>query len=181
MGAIDWAILALLAVCVFLGWRKGLAAALINLAGVIAGFFLVGHFYPLVARSLRIKYELSTGLSTLLAVLLITILLAVVVRLVVFALNRVLKALKLSSLNRFAGMLLGFANGLLILICVTLVLDYFPKVSTPLKDSSQHRVYAAVNLLKDELIGSLKLKQHLEYLELKAKALKLPDLPGDKE
>jgi len=102
MGAIDWVILTLLAVAVFLGWRRGLAAAVINLMGVIAGFFLVGHFYPLVARSLMIKYKLSSSLSTLLAVLLISVLLAVVVRLVIAALNRVLKALRLSSLNRFA-------------------------------------------------------------------------------
>jgi len=181
MGAIDWVILTLLAVAVFLGWRRGLAAAVINLMGVIAGFFLVGHFYPLVARSLMIKYKLSSSLSTLLAVLLISVLLAVVVRLVIAALNRVLKALKLSSLNRFAGMLLGFANGLLILICVMIVLDYFPRVSTPLKDSSRHRVYAGVNLLKDELLKGLNLKQHLKHLELKAKNLKLPDFKSDKD
>lgn len=181
MGAIDWAILALLAVCVFLGWRKGLAAALINLAGVIAGFFLVGHFYPLVAQSLMTKYELSASLSTVLAIILISILLAVVVRLVILALNRVLKALKLSAANRFFGMLLGFANGLLIVICVMVVLDYFPKVSTPLKDGSQHRVYAGVNLIKDELIGSLKLKQQIKYLERKAKEIRIPDFPGEKD
>ena len=171
MGAIDWAILAVMAVCVFLGWRRGLAAAVINLAGMIAGFFVVGQVYPLLARSLMVKYKFSHSLATILAVFLVLVLIAVLIRLVIAALNRVLKALKLSAANRFFGMLMGFLNGLLIVIIVVTVLDHFPKLSTPLKDSSKHRVYAGVNLLKDEIFNNLKLKQHLKYLELKGKEI----------
>lgn len=165
MGAIDWILLVILAVSAFMGWRKGLLAAIVNLAGVILSFFLVGHFYPLVANSLRLKFGMSGILSNILAIVLIIVLLAVLVRIIIAIFNRVLKSLKLSGINRFFGLLLGLGNGLLIIICLMVVLDYFPKTSDPLKDGSSHRVYAGINVIKDDIFSSLNLRQQLNYLQ----------------
>ncbi|MDP2400686.1 MAG: CvpA family protein [Candidatus Cloacimonadaceae bacterium] len=166
MGIIDWLMLAFLLYALIMGWRRGLAGALIKLAGLVATFFLVSHYYPLVSSNLMLKYHMGKGWASVLAVVLIALLIAVVARLVIYFCNRVLKLMKLSFANKLLGMIFGFVNGLLILIILTVVLDFFPKVSAPLKNSSRHRAYAGVNLLKDELFEKLNLKQKLKHLEL---------------
>lgn len=171
MGVIDWIILLGLLIAMFMGWRKGLVATIINLAAVIVGFFLIGHFYPLVANSLQNKFSLSASLSTIISVILILVLLTVLVRVVIAIFHRILKGLKLSGVNRLFGMLLGLINGLLIVFCVMIVFDYFPRFSQSLKDPSRHRVYAGVHLLKDETFSTLKLSQQVEYLKLRGAEL----------
>ncbi len=169
MGIIDWLMLLVLLIFTIQGFRHGLVGTLLQIAGSIAAFFLVGHYYPLLRLSLVGKYHLNNTLATVISVLLILALIAVVVRIVIYLVNKALKALHLSTLNKLLGLVLGFANGLLILIVLTVALDFLPRFSTPLKDSSRHRVYAAVDTLKEEAFTKLKLKQRKEYLELKEK------------
>lgn len=166
MGAIDWIILAVLMVFVYLGWRRGLVAAIVQLCGYILSFFLVGHYYPLVQRSLILRYHLAHWLARLFSVLLIIVLIVVVVRIVIYILNRVLKAIKLSTLNKAGGATLGLFNGLLIVIIFMVILDFIPKVSTPLENSQKHRVYAGISILKEELFTKLKLSQRVKLLNL---------------
>ncbi|MDD4310231.1 MAG: CvpA family protein [Candidatus Cloacimonetes bacterium] len=174
MGTIDWIILGFLLVFIFLGWRRGLIASLVQLAGFVLTFFLVGHYYPLVQRSLLLRYHLSRALSTVISVLLIIVLIVVVMRLVIYVLNRLLKALKLSSLNKGLGATMGLANGLLMVIILMVMLDFMPKISAPLKNGEKHRVYAGVNVLKEEMFAKLKLSQRM-------KLIKMPRLPFRKE
>ncbi|HOZ00853.1 MAG TPA: CvpA family protein [Candidatus Syntrophosphaera sp.] len=166
MGFIDWLILAILLIFLVQGFRKGLAAALIRIGGTIAAFFLVGQFYPLVRNSLILNFKLHGILATLVAVILIGVLLMVVIRLLIYVMNRLLKAVNLSFFNKLLGALFGFGNGLLCVIVLMVVLDYVPKVSTPLKDSGKHRVYAAVDTLKDDLFTQLKLTEKDKYLKI---------------
>ncbi len=172
MGAIDWIILGMLTVFIYLGWRRGLVAAIVQLCGYILSFFLVGHYYPLVQRNLILRYHLAQWLARVLSVLLILVLIVVVVRIVVYILNRVLKAMKLSTLNKAGGATLGLFNGLLIVIICMVMLDFIPKVSTPLENSQKHRVYAGISVLKEDLFSKLKLTQRVKLLKL---------LPGDKQ
>jgi len=65
-------------------------------------------------------------------------------------------------------------NGLICVIIITVVLDYLPKVSTPLKDGEKHRVYAGVEVLKEELFDKLQLENRMKYI-------KMPKLPFTKE
>jgi uncharacterized membrane protein required for colicin V production len=81
-----------------------------------------------------------------------------------------LRALKLSNLNRFLGAVLGVINGLLVVIILMVILDFMPKLSTPLKDGEKHRVYAGVNLVKEEIFTKLNLTERM-------KLLKMPKLP----
>lgn len=165
MGVIDWIILAVLIVFMYLGWRRGLAATLIKLAGLVAAFFLIGHIYPLVRRNLEQSFGLSGTLSTVLALLLFGLLMWVLTRIVIIITNRMLAAVRLSGPNKFAGLLLGLFNGLILVMTFTLVLDHFPRVSAPLKDGSRHRVYAGISELQHDVVHSLKLKQRVYQLE----------------
>jgi hypothetical protein len=45
-------------------------------------------------------------------------------------------------------------------------MDYIPSLSTPLKVGSKHRVYAAVDTLKTDLVNTIKLKQYDRYLKV---------------
>ncbi|HOH59725.1 MAG TPA: CvpA family protein, partial [Candidatus Cloacimonadota bacterium] len=98
MGIIDWIILAFLLFFTFNGYRRGLAGAIIQLAGFVLAFFLIGHYYPLLANQLMLKYAMSKGLATVIAVFLILILLVVITRFVIWAIDRFIKALKLSGM-----------------------------------------------------------------------------------
>jgi membrane protein required for colicin V production len=174
MGIIDWIILAFLLIFTFLGLRRGLAGAIIQFAGFVLGFFLVGHYYPLLANRMMLKYSMSKGLATVIAVLLILILLIVITRFVVWGINRFLKSLRLSGLNRFLGAVLGLINGLICVIIITIMLDYLPKVSTPLKDGEKHRVYAGIEVLKEDIFDKLKLENRMKFI-------KMPKLHFNKE
>lgn len=167
MGIIDWIMLAVLLVFMFLGWRRGLAATLIKLAGLVAAFFLIGHIYPLVRRNLEQSFGLSGTLSTVLSLLIFGVLMWVLTRIVIIITNRMLKAVRLSGANKFAGLLLGLFNGLVLLMTFTLVLDHFPRLSAGLLDGSHHRVYAGVHELQHDVVHTLKLKQRMVRLEEK--------------
>jgi uncharacterized membrane protein required for colicin V production len=121
-----------------------------------------------------LKYAMSKGLATVIAVILILILLVVITRFVIWAIDRFIKALKLSGMNRFLGAVLGLVNGLICVIIITVALDYLPKVSTPLKDGEKHRVYAGIEVLKEDLFDKLQLENRMKYI-------KMPKIPFTKD
>ncbi len=166
MGIIDWIILGVLLIFVFLGWRKGFAANVIQLCGYILSFFLVGHYYPLVQRSLMQKYDMAAPVAVVISVLIILALLVVITKVVIYVISRVLVASKLSTPDKALGALIGFCNGLLIVIIFMVMLDFLPSVSTPLKDGENHRVYAGVNVLKEEMFTKLKLTERMKLIKM---------------
>ncbi|MDY0151074.1 MAG: CvpA family protein [Candidatus Cloacimonas sp.] len=166
MGVLDWIILAFILLFIYLGWRKGLMAAVVQFCGFSLTFLLVGHYYPLLQRSLLLKFHLARGLATLVSVVLIIVLVVVVLRLVVYILTQLLKALNLTTLNRSLGAVGGFANGLLIIIIFMVMLDFIPSLSTPLKNGEKHRVYAGVNVLKEELFTKFKLTERMKFIKM---------------
>jgi membrane protein required for colicin V production len=166
MGIIDWIILAVLLIFVVQGFRRGLAAAVLNICGAIATFFLVGQLFPLVRNSLITKFTFHPILASITGVVLIVVMIVIILRLLVHLLNGALKIAHLGFINQALGMLFGFVHGLLIVIVVMVLLDYAPKFSTPLKDASKHRVYAAVDTLKEDIFTQLHLKQRDKYKEI---------------
>lgn len=166
MGIIDWIILLFLLCFIVQGWRRGLAGMIIRGGGIVASFFLIGHFFPLVKTSLLANYKMGVVLATIIALLLIIVLMVVLIRLVMYFLQLLLKSARLTTANKFLGMGLGFLNGLLVVIVFTMMMDYIPSLSTPLKVGSKHRVYAAVDTLKTDLVNTIKLKQYDRYLKI---------------
>jgi membrane protein required for colicin V production len=166
MGVIDWSILAVLLIFAIVGFRRGLAGAVVQFAGAILAFLLVGHYYPLLANQLMLKYGHGKTLSAVIAIFLILVLIVVVVRFVVWILDRFIKALNLSWLNRTLGAILGFLNGLILVIIFSVLMDYMPKISDPLKDGENHRVYVGVEQLKEDLFAKLNLKNRMKYIKM---------------
>ena len=156
--------------CIRIFRMASLLANVVQLCGYILTFFLVSHYYPLVQRSLILKYHFAKWLATIVSVILIVALIVVIARLVIYILEKFLHALKLTSLNRGLGAVLGVVNGLLVVIILMVVLDFLPNISTSLKDGEKHRVYAGVNLVKEEIFTKLNLTERM-------KLIKLPKLP----
>jgi len=84
MGIIDWIILLFLLCFIVQGWRRGLAGMIIRGGGIVASFFLIGHFFPLVKTSLLANYKMGVVLATIIALLLIIVLMVVLIRLVMY-------------------------------------------------------------------------------------------------
>ena len=166
MGIIDWIILGALLIFTYFGWRKGLAANIVQFCGYILSFFLVGHYYPLVQRSLMQKYDMAAPVAVVISVLIILALLVVLTKLVIYIISRILVASKLSTPDKALGALIGFGNGLLVVIIFMIILDFMPRISTPLKDGESHRVYAGVNVLKEEAFSKLKLTERMKLIKM---------------
>jgi len=181
MGFIDWLILIVLLVSSFLGYRKGIAAMLVRLAGSVALFLLIGQIFPLVRNALVENFKVGQVLSSILAAILIVVASVIVLRILEKIFNKALKAIHLSTLNRFLGLAMGFFNGLLAVIIVLVLLDYMPKLSEPLKDHANHRVYAALDVFKEDMFDNLKMKEHGRFYEIGNKHRAEKNNPGQSE
>ncbi|PKN76156.1 MAG: hypothetical protein CVU49_01970 [Candidatus Cloacimonetes bacterium HGW-Cloacimonetes-2] len=167
MGIIDWVILVFLLFFLGYGFKRGFAAMLIQILGYIALFLLVGQYFPLVRNALVQRFSFNSFMASLVSFILISFLIYVLSRLVILLLSRTLKMLRLSFMNRLVGGIFGLINALLIVMIVTVVLDYIPKVSMPLKDKNRHVVYATVDQVKLEFLNTFSLKQHIKLMEHK--------------
>lgn len=177
MGIIDWLILIGLALAAFQGFRRGLAATLVRIGAAIVVFLLIGQVFPLLKNGLIENLKLGLVPATLLAALLIIVAVAVLVGLINHIFKKVLKATQLSGLNKFLGLIFGFLNGLVAVIVLMVLLDYAPKLSTPLKDGAKHPVYAAVDTFKEDLFTTLKFGERDRFQQIKAKLKKEDNQP----
>ncbi len=158
MGVFDWTILVFLVICIVYCLRMGLVGALVHLAAIIFSFFLVSHFYPAVRYGLMAKLNTQPLLANLASIILIVTIILVLVQLVIFALERILGYMHLSFINHALGGLFGFLGGLIIVVILSVMIDYFPGISAKLADAEKHRVYNGVLVIKEEVFNTLKLK-----------------------
>jgi uncharacterized membrane protein required for colicin V production len=162
----------------------GIVGALIHLAAIIFSFFLVSHFYPAVRYGLMAKLNTAPLLANIAAILLIIIVILVLVQLVIFAIERLLGYMHLSFLNHALGGLFGLVAGLVLVIILSVMIDYFPSISEKLADSEKHRVYSGVIVAKEEMFSTFKLKAQdrlVEYIQERAAAETEKILSTDKK
>ncbi len=169
MGFIDWLIVIILALGAFNGFRKGLVATLVRIGAASVVFLLIGQIFPLVKNGLIVNLKLGLVPATILAAILIFVALAVIIRLIQRLLINVLKGTHLSGLNKFLGLVFGFVNGLVVIIIMMVLLDCAPRISQPLKDGAKHRVYAAVDTLKEDIFATLKFDERDRFQQIKDK------------
>ncbi len=181
MGFIDWLILAVLLLTAFNGFRKGLVATLVHIGSAIGVFLLWGQLFPLVKNGLILNLKLGLVPATILAVILIVVVTVVLVALIERLFRSALKGSHLSGLNKFLGLIFGLLNGLVSIIVLMVLLDYAPKLSTPLKDGAKHPVYAAVDVFKEDVFTMLKFDERDRFLQLKEKIKKDEDKSQDPE
>lgn len=139
---------------IYNGWKKGLVREVATLVGLIAGIWACVHLSQQVAEWLNLDSENSILIAfiiTFIAVLVLTYLLGRCV-------EGLLKAAKLSLLNRLAGALLGAVKALCILAVLLNYVVMFDKQETVLKPDMKKSslLYRPVYNVGNRLTASLK-------------------------
>lgn len=169
MGIIDWIILVFLLLCIGMGFRRGLVGSLLQLGGYVLAFFLIGHYYPSIRYNMMAKYGINAILANILAIVLILVAILVLVKLVNFFICRVLSVLHLSWINHTLGGVLGLLNGLILVIIITVMIDFIPGLQPRIMGSGKHKVYQGVVVIKKDVYDKFGLKAKNKLLEYQKK------------
>jgi len=169
MKALDLLLALYLFLLTFNGFRRGLIASLLHLAGILCAFLLVGRYAPLVKEGLVLKWHFGPLIASITAYLLVLVGLAVVVQLIRFGLERAVHWMRLGGVNKALGALFGFLNGLLLLTVLVAIIHLLPvktKFDTATKNSY---VLRNVRVVETELQDMI--RKHPQRV---SKASKLP-------
>lgn len=118
MNFFDIIILAVLCFFAVKGLVRGLVNEASSLVGLLAGGMLAYHFYPLLAVPLKSVLHLPAHLSSFLAFIIILLLTGVCAHILGNVITAALRLVMLGSLNRLGGILIGTAEGILLLCMV---------------------------------------------------------------
>jgi len=138
----------ILAVLIFFA-LKGLARGLVNeassLAGLILGAWLAYRFYPAVTAPIRSVTHLPAQIAAFLAFILILLACGIVAHIAGNVVTTALKVVMLGGLNRAGGLLIGAAEGalLLSLLFSTATAGFMPeKVKTRVRSTEAAEMFA---------------------------------------
>ncbi len=113
-------IIILLVLCFFA--VKGLIRGFVNeassLAGLLAGAWLAYRFHPLLAVPIKSALHLPTHLSSFLAFIIILLITGICAHIIGNVITAALKLVLMGSLNRLGGLLIGIAEGAILLCLV---------------------------------------------------------------
>ena len=123
MGLIDICILAVLAFFLLKGILRGLLKEVCSLLGLVLGGLFAFTFHLPLAQLLQDSFRLPAQLciwGSFLAIFLVVVFCFAVIG---FVLNRFVKIVFLGGINRLAGAVFGFLQGVVILSMIVLVLS----------------------------------------------------------
>jgi membrane protein required for colicin V production len=119
MNAVDWVIVAVVALSMLLGVLRGFVREVMSLVGWVVGIWLAIRFAPVLGRELPAEMaiaEIRTGIAAL-GIVIGTI---VVAALIAWVIGKFLSAIKLTGTDRLLGAAFGFVRALLIVLLVGL-------------------------------------------------------------
>ncbi|WP_353140892.1 CvpA family protein [Limnohabitans sp.] len=129
LSAVDWILLAVLALSLLLGLWRGIVQEVLSLAGWVAAFYVSQMYAPMAAAWLPME-----GSSQMLryaagfVVVFVAVLVATV--LVSFVVKKLISAVGLGPLDRLLGSLFGLMRGVVILLAVTVLVGMTPMRET---------------------------------------------------
>ena len=118
MNLIDIIILSILCFFAVKGLVRGLVNEASSLAGLLAGGWLAYRFYPMLAAPIKSVLHLPTHLSSFLAFIIILLITGICAHIIGNVITAALRLVMLGSLNRLGGLLIGVAEGALLLCMV---------------------------------------------------------------
>lgn len=118
MNLIDIIIVAVLCFFAVKGLVRGLVNEASSLAGLLVGGWLAYRFYPLLAVPIKGSLHLPIHLASFLAFIIILLLTGICAHIIGNVATAALKLVMLGSLNRLGGLLIGIAEGSLLLCLV---------------------------------------------------------------
>lgn len=115
MNLFDIIILAVLFLFALKGLVRGLVNEAASLTGLVLGGWLAYRFYPAVAVPIRTTLHAPAHVSAFLAFMLLLLVTGIIAHIAGNILTAALKLVMLGSLNRLGGLLIGTAEGALLL------------------------------------------------------------------
>jgi membrane protein required for colicin V production len=123
---VDWIIVILLAGSVLAGLARGFFRSVFSLAGLIAGVALASWNYWRVASFLK-RFIHSVEIADAAAFLIIAFLVMAVAAILGSLFAKFFEKVGLGCLDRFAGALFGFVEGLVfVTLCILVTVAFFP-------------------------------------------------------
>ena len=129
MNLFDIIILAVLIFFALKGFVRGLVNEAASLSGLILGGWLAYHFYPTVSAPIRTVLHIPANISSFLAFMLLLIVSGIVAHITGNVVTAALKMVMLGSLNRLGGIVIGAAEGILLLclLCSMATAGFMPE------------------------------------------------------
>jgi len=118
MNLIDIIIVSILCFFAVKGLLRGLVNEASSLAGLLIGGWLAYRFHPLLAVPLKNTLHLPSHLSSFLAFIIILLITGLCAHIIGNVITSALKFVMLGTLNRLGGLLIGVAEGALLLCMV---------------------------------------------------------------
>jgi membrane protein required for colicin V production len=115
MNLFDIIILAVLIFFALKGLFRGLVNEASSLTGLILGGWLAYRYYPLLAAPIRTVLHVPASIASFLAFMLLLLVTGIIAHIAGNIITTALKLVMLGSLNRLGGILIGAAEGTLLL------------------------------------------------------------------
>jgi len=129
MTIVDWMIVVVLAGSVLAGLARGFLRSVFSLAGLIAGVALASWNYWRLAAVLK-RFIHSVEIADAVAFLIIAFLVMAVAAILGSLLAKFFEKVGLGCLDRLAGSLFGFVDGLVfVTLCILVTVAFFPQTA----------------------------------------------------
>lgn len=129
LSAVDWILLAVLALSLLLGLWRGIVQEVLSLAGWVAAFYVSQMYAPMAAAWLPMEGS-SQMLRYAAGFVVVFVAVLVVTVLVSFVVKKLISAVGLGPLDRLLGSLFGLMRGVVILLAVTVLVGMTPMRET---------------------------------------------------
>ena len=173
MTLVDWIIVAVLAVAVLGGIARGFFRSAFSLAGLVLGLTLAAWNYWRLAAVLK-PIVRSIEVADAIAFLVIALLVMVVAAIIGSLLAKAFEKVGLGCLDRLAGGVFGFVEGLVfVLVCILVTVAFFPQTvwltNAKLPRYFFGALHVSVRVTPSRL--SDRVRKELETLETESKKL----------
>jgi membrane protein required for colicin V production len=144
--SIDWAIVVLMLLSILAGLSQGFFRSVCSLGGLILGLVLAAWNYSLVAAPLKPLVH-SEEIADIVGFLLIALLVMTVSGLLGAFLSKTLHSIGLGCLDRIAGGIFGFFQGmLLVTLCILVTVAFYPQAHWLVEARLPRHFFAACHL-----------------------------------
>jgi membrane protein required for colicin V production len=111
MNWLDIALIVIIAIAAFTGFRMGLIKAVLSLAGTIVGVVLAGHYYILLSE--RLSFIPQESIAKIVAFAIILLAVMAIVSVIASLLKWAVSLIMLGWANRLGGAILGLVLGVI--------------------------------------------------------------------
>jgi membrane protein required for colicin V production len=143
---VDLVIVVFLAISILVGFAQGFFRSVCSLGGLILGLAVAEWNYPLIAAPLNRLIE-NEKIANIIAFILIVLLIMAIAGILGSFLAKAIKAIGLGCLDRLAGGVFGFFQGiLLVTLAILVTVAFYPQAHWLVESKLPRHFFAACHL-----------------------------------